>query len=104
MDDKSMSSPQQGIFDDCGIFVILNMVLLSSGVPLTKYSYSQFEINRCKTRERITQIIFENIHWEGFVTDDIEDQQWLSFINKMKVKGTMPQDSWSWVNETTAHK
>jgi len=104
MDDKSMSSPQQGIFDDCGIFVILNMVLLSSGVPLTEYSYSQFEINRCKTRERIAQIIFENIHWEGFVTDDIEDQQWLSFINRMKVKGTKSQDSWSWVNETTAHK
>ncbi len=102
MNDKSMSSPQQGKFDDCGIFVILNMVLLSSGVPLTEYSYSQFEIKRCKTRERIAQIIFQNIHWEGFVTDDIKDKQWLSFIDRMK--GTMSQDPWTWVNETTPHK
>ncbi len=100
MGDKSMSSPQQGSFDDCGVFTILNMVLLSSGVALTEFYYSQFEINYRITRERIAQIIFQNIHWTGFVTDDIEDKQWWSFINRMK--GTMSQNSWSWVNETTA--
>jgi len=98
MGDKSISSPQQGNFDDCGVFTILNMVLLSSGVALTENSYSQFEINCRKTRERISQIIFQNIHWKGFATDDIKDKQWLMFINRMNE--SMSQNSWSWVNHT----
>ena len=95
--DRFVFSPQQGNFDDCGIFTILNMILLSSRVALTEYSYSQFEINHRKTRERIAQIIFQHIHWKGFVTNDIEDKQWLMFINRMN-----GQNSWNWVNHTRA--
>jgi Ulp1 family protease len=98
MGDKSISSPQQGNFDDCGVFTILNMVLLSSGVALTEYSYSQYEINCRKTRERISQIIFQNIDWKNFATDDITDKQWLMFINRMNE--SISQNSWSWVNHT----
>ena len=101
MGDKSISSPQQGNLDDCGVFTILNMVLLSSGVALRENSYSQYEINCRKTRERICQIIFQNIHWKDFATDDIKDKQWLMFINRMNESS---KNSWSWVNHTTALK
>jgi hypothetical protein len=98
INDKSMFSPQQGNYDDCGIFTILNMVLLTFGVELSEYSYSQFEITDRNTRHRIAQIIFKNIDWKDFVSNDIQDKEWLSFIHKMKEKSS--PNSWSWVNQT----
>jgi Ulp1 family protease len=98
INDKSMFSPQQGNYDDCGIFTILNMVLLTSGVELSEYSYSQFEITDRNTRHRIAQIIFKNIDWKDFVSNDIQDKEWLSFIHKMKEN--FSPNSWSWVNQT----
>ncbi len=98
IDDKSMFSPQQGNYDDCGVFTILNMVLLISGVELSEYSYSQFEITDCNTQHRIAQIIFQNIDWKDFVSNDIQDKKWLSFIHDMKEK--FSPNSWNWVNQT----
>lgn len=101
IDDRSMLSPQQGNYDDCGIFTILNMSLLMSGVELSEYSYSQFEINARNTRRRIAQIIFKNIAWNDFVSNNIQDKKWMSFINDMKSK--LSPSSWKWVNQTISH-
>jgi Ulp1 family protease len=100
--DKSMFSPQQGNYDDCGVFTILNMVLLMSQVEfeLSEYSYSQFEITDRNTRHRIAQIIFKNIDWNDFVSNNIQDKKWLSFIHHMKNK-FLP-NSWNWVNKTVS--
>jgi hypothetical protein len=74
------------------------MVLLTFGIELSEYSYSQFEITDRNTRHRIAQIIFKNIDWKDFVSNDIQDKEWLSFIHKMKEKSS--PNSWSWVNQT----
>ena len=55
--DKSCNCPKQSNFDDCGIFTILNMVVLINDVDLTANSYSQELIDNVNTRDRISQII-----------------------------------------------
>jgi hypothetical protein len=55
--DKSCNCPKQSNFDDCGIFTILNMVVLINDVDLKANSYSQELIDNVNTRDRISQII-----------------------------------------------
>lgn len=99
MCDKSINSPQQGNYDDCGIFTILNMVLLSAGVSLNENSYSQFEINRRKTRTRIAQIIFENIKWNELTNNEESNNEWKSYIIRMIGKEEN-KNRWNFVNQT----
>ena len=97
--DMSIKCPQQGNFDDCGVFTILNMLLLSSGASLNENSYSQYELYRHKTRKRITHIIFENIHWADLKTDPTGDSKWKSFINRM-ISKEENQNRWKFVNQS----
>ena len=57
--DESLNCPNQKNFDDCGIFTILNMVVLVNDLDLNANSYSQELINKFNTRERIGQIIHQ---------------------------------------------
>jgi hypothetical protein len=59
MGDKSISSPQQGNLDDCGVFTKLNMVLLSSGVALMFGFF--LIIGRCRIFPRIAPHLGEGI-------------------------------------------
>jgi hypothetical protein len=98
--DMSSSSPQHGSCDDSGIFTILNMAVLSSRkVFLNKHTYSQDKIYQCETRLRIAQIIFQHINWNEFNTVAIDNQEWISFIRKMKQR-SIP--SWGFVTQTVA--
>jgi hypothetical protein len=58
--DKSCNCPKQCNFDDCGIFTILNLVLLINEVDLSANSYSQELIDNFNTRVRIAQIVHQH--------------------------------------------
>jgi len=62
--DMSNQCPKVEIYEDAGIFTLLNMTLLIHGKKLTRDQYSQREIFQRKTRLRIAGIIHENIDWE----------------------------------------
>jgi Ulp1 family protease len=88
--DDSMNSPQQSNTNDSGIFTILNMCLLISGVKVTCKSYSHTQIIHQKTRERLAKIIFDFTDWEKLHNLFIEqektselDSKWQDFIGVM---------------------
>jgi hypothetical protein len=62
--DDSDNSPKQSNADDSGIFTILNMCLLISGVKLSQKTYSQTLIINHKTRERLAKIVFDFTDWK----------------------------------------
>ena len=62
--DMSNQCPKVEIYEDAGVFTLLNMTLLIQGKKLTRDQYSQREIIQRKTRFRIAGIIYENIDWE----------------------------------------
>ena len=54
--DQSDHCPQQ-IFPDCGIFVVLNALILSQGKMVTSTTYSQDTIRNAQIRQRIAAFI-----------------------------------------------
>jgi hypothetical protein len=88
--DDSMNSPQQSNTNDSGIFTILNMCLLISGVKVTQMTYSHTKIINRNTRERLAKIIFDFTDWEKLHNTCIEqektselDSSWQDFVNVM---------------------
>ena len=58
--DQSSNSPRQGNSDDCGIFTLVSMALLSNGTRLQQDSYSQSIIHGRQTRRRIAYLIWSS--------------------------------------------
>ena len=57
--DRSMNAPRQRNNDDCGIFTLVSIYLLSKGMELTSMTYDQNTIYRRKVRLSITHIILQ---------------------------------------------
>ncbi len=73
--DNSDNSPQQRNTDNSGIFTMLNMCLLISGVKLSQKSYSQTLIINHKTRERLAKIVFDFTDWKQIHNSAIEMEE-----------------------------
>jgi len=98
--DKSSITPKHVSFDESGVFIILNMVVLSSAGDLGKDTYSQNYMYKQKTRIRIAQIIFEHINWKDFNIQDVDNRIWIEFIGRMRTSSSIT--SWEFVNQTIA--
>ena len=57
--DRSMNAPRQRNNDDCGIFTLVSIYLLSKGMELTSMTYDQDTIYRRKVRLSIAHIILQ---------------------------------------------
>ena len=57
--DKSRNSPKQQNGNDCGVFTLVSIYLLSRGVELSESSYDQRAIVRRKVRPNITYLILQ---------------------------------------------
>ena len=58
--DQSSNSPRQRNSDDCGIFTLVSLALLSNGTRLQQDSYSQSIIRTRQTRRRIAYLIWSS--------------------------------------------
>ena len=71
--DLSNECPKVDMYDDVGLFTVLNMTLLIHGICLTRASYSQREIFQRKTRLRMAGIIHENIDFENIKMNEFNN-------------------------------
>jgi len=58
--DQSSNSPRQRNSNDCGIFTLVSLALLSNGTRLQQDSYSQSIIHTRQTRRRIAYLIWSS--------------------------------------------
>ena len=58
--DQSTHSPQKENSNDCGIFALVSLALLSNGARLQRDSYSQNIIYTRQTRQRIPYLIWSS--------------------------------------------
>ena len=58
-DKSALVSPKQGNLDDCGVFTLVSIYLLSQGVELSRNTYDQSAIDSRKVRRSIAHLILE---------------------------------------------
>ena len=88
--DKSITCPKHILFDDYGIFFVLNLVVLINGFDLNANSYSQEHINDFNTRSRIGQIIHQSssmflssqVYLSDEKNNDDDDKKYCQICNK----------------------